>query len=291
MQVGFIGIGAMGAAMATRLIEAGHTVQLWNRSPDALKPLVAKGGVAVATAAEAFAGDAVITMLANDEAVRSIVVDGGLLDRAPKGIVHVEMATLSLDLGKQLAAEHAKRGIGYVAAPVLGRPDAAAAGKLNIMAAGETAAIETVQPLFDAMGQKTWIVGAEPHIANATKLACNFVLACAIETLSEAFVLGERNGVEPQALYDILTGTLFAAPAFKTYGQLIIDRKFEPALFKTRLGLKDVRLALAAGEAAGVPLPFGSVVRDNLIDAIGHGDAEKDWAILGMVARRRAGMA
>jgi 3-hydroxyisobutyrate dehydrogenase-like beta-hydroxyacid dehydrogenase len=229
-------------------------------------------------------------MLANDDAVRAVVLDSGILDRAPKGIVHIEMATISLELGKELAAAHAKCGIAYVAAPVMGRPDAAAAGKLNILAAGDSAAIAKVQPLFDAMGQKTWTVGTEPIIANATKLSCNFVLACAIETLSEAFTLGEANGLPPQVLYEILTGTLFAAPAFKTYGQLIIDRKFEPALFKTRLGLKDVRLALAAGEAAGVPLPFGSVVRDNLVDAIGHGDAEKDWAILGMVARRRAGM-
>ncbi len=290
MDVGFIGIGAMGAAMAARLVEAGHRVRAWNRSPQALEGLKKNGAEAVATAADALSGDAVITMLANDEAIRSVVLDAGLLDAAPRGAVHVVMSTISLDLGKELATTYESRDIDYVAAPVLGRPDAAAAGKLNILAAGDPAAIERVRPLFEVMGQKTWVLGEAPEIANATKLACNFMLACAIEAISEAFALGERSGVRPKDLYELLTGTLFAAPAYKTYGQLILDRNFEPALFKTVLGLKDVRLALAAGEAAGVPLPFASVVRDNLIDAIGHGDGEKDWSALSLVARRRAGL-
>ncbi len=290
MEVGFIGIGAMGSAMAMRLVAAGHRLRVWNRSPKALEELRRNGAEAVATAREAFSGEAVITMLANDEAVRSVILDAGLLEEAPKGAVHIVMSTISLELGKALAAAHESRDLDYVAAPVLGRPDAAAAGKLNILAAGDPAAIERVRPLFDVMGQKTWVLGEAPEIANATKLACNFMLACAIEAISEAFALGERNGVRPRDLYELLTGTLFAAPAYKTYGQLILDRKFEPALFKTVLGLKDVRLALAAGEAAGVPLPFASVVRDNLIDAIGHGDGEKDWSALSKVARRRAGL-
>ncbi len=196
MDVGFIGIGAMGAAMATRLVEAGHKVRVWNRTPAPAQAQAAKGAVPVATAAEAFSGDAVVSMLSNDEAVRAVVLDSGLLDKAPKGIVHAQMATISLALGKELAAAHAEKGVAYVAAPVLGRPDAAAAGKLNIMAAGDPAAIARVQPLFDAMGQKTWSVGTEPHVANATKIACNFVLACTIETIAEAYALGERNGLK-----------------------------------------------------------------------------------------------
>ncbi len=290
MEIGFIGLGAMGSPMATRLVDAGHRVRVWNRSKKPLAALKEKGAIPVATAAEAFSGDAVVSMLANDEAVRAVILDAGLIDDAPKGLVHVSMATISLALGKELAAAHAKCGVAYVAAPVLGRPDAAAAGKLHILPAGEPAAIEKLRPLFDAMGQKTWIVGDDPSAANATKIACNFALACAIETISEAFALGEANGVAQKDLYEILTGTLFAAPAYKVYGQLILDRKFDPALFTTKLGLKDVRLALAAGEGANVPLPFGSVVRDNLVDAIGHGDGERDWSALSLVARRRANL-
>ena len=229
-------------------------------------------------------------MLSDDDAVRSTIVDTGLLQAAAPDTVHILMSTLSVSLAVELEQLHADAGIGYVAAPVMGRPDAAAAGKLHVLAAGDTRAIETVRPLLDAMGQRTWLLGGAPHQANAVKLAMNFLLASAIEALSEAAALAERYDIEPATLIDIVTGTAFAAPVYLNYGKLIVDRAFKPG-FKTRLGLKDIRLALTAGEARGVPLPFASVIRDNLVDAIGHGDAERDWSVLALVSRRRAGLA
>jgi 3-hydroxyisobutyrate dehydrogenase-like beta-hydroxyacid dehydrogenase len=237
----------------------------------------------------AFTGDAVITMLADDDAVRAAIISRDVLRTAPKDLVHIIMSTLSVAFARELEQVHAEAGIAYIAAPVMGRPDVAAAGKLNILAAGDPAAIERARPLFDAIGQRTWLLGVEPHQANVAKLAINFLLASAIEAMAEAAALAERYEIDPAKLMEVITGTLFAAPAYATYGKLIIEGEFKPG-FKLTLGLKDMRLALAAGEAMGVPLPFASVVRDNLVDAIGHGDAGRDWSALALVARRRAGL-
>jgi 3-hydroxyisobutyrate dehydrogenase-like beta-hydroxyacid dehydrogenase len=252
--------------------------------------LAGQGTVPVVTARDAFAGEAVISMLADDDAVRAVVLDGGLLETAPSGLVHVNMATISVALARELAERHAARGLGYVAAPVFGRTDVAAAGRLNIVAAGRPEAVERVQPLLDAMGQKTWPVGEEPHRANVVKLAGNFMLAAAIEAMAEASTLAEASGVAAADFLPIMTGTLFASPAYQGYGALIAARRYDPAAFRLALGLKDVRLALAAGDAARVPMPFAGVLRDNLIDAMAHGDADRDWSALAEVARRRAGL-
>ncbi len=290
MDVGFIGLGGMGRAMAANLIKAGHSLKVWNRSPQAAKDLVAAGATAAQTPAEAFASDAVITMLADDAAVRETILHQGALDGARDGMVHVSMATISVALAQELAAFHKQRGIAYVAAPVFGRPEAAQAAMLNIVAAGEGAALARVQPLFDAMGQKTWPLGAEPHRANAVKLAGNFMIAAAIEAMGEATALGRAHGVSSADLLDILTNTLFASPVYKGYGAQIAAARYEPAGFKLRLGLKDVRLGLEAGDAAHVPMPFGSVLRDNFLAAVAQGDGEKDWSALADVAHRRAGL-
>jgi 3-hydroxyisobutyrate dehydrogenase-like beta-hydroxyacid dehydrogenase len=289
MDIGFIGLGSMGSAMASNALKAGHTVRVWNRSPDAAKALAGEGARVVGSPDEAFAGDAVFSMLADDAALRAVFVDSGLLKRAPKGIVHVNMATISVALGEELARLHADHGVAYVAAPVLGRPDVAAAGKLNIVAAGPDDAIERVQPIFDVIGQKTWRVGTTAQHANVFKLAANFMLTSAIETTGEAAALMSGYGIDPHAFLDIITNTLFPGPVYQGYGRMIADKRYEPALFKARLGLKDVRLALAAGDAVNTPLPVGSVVRDNLIDAVAQGDGDKDLAVLGRVAARRAG--
>jgi len=290
VEVGFIGLGNMGKAMAGNLLKAGHRVRVWNRSRGPVDDLVAQGAEPADSPAHAFRGDAVISMLADDAAVRAVMLDGQLLAKAPKSTIHVNMATISVALAKELADIHASHGIRYVAAPVFGRPGVAAAGKLNILAAGEAAAIDRVQPLFDAMGQRTWRLGDEPHRANVVKVAGNFMIACAIETMAEAAALARANGVSAAEFLEVMTGTLFAAPIYKGYSALIVDERFEPAGFRTKLGLKDVRLALAAGEGANVPLPFASVVRDNLIDAIAQGDGDKDWVVLADVALRRAGL-
>ncbi|PCE26409.1 oxidoreductase [Paraburkholderia acidicola] len=288
MDIGFIGLGGMGAAMVANMLKAGHRVRVWNRSPERAQPLAQAGAQVVATPAEAFAGDAVFSMLADDTALRE-VVDASLLEGAARGLIHVNMATISVTLAEELAHAHAARGLHYVAAPVMGRPDVAAAGKLTIIAAGPAEAIDRVQPVFDSIGQKTWRIGSLAQQANVAKLAANFMLASAVETLGEASALLGGHGVAMQDFLDIITSSVFPGPVYQGYGKMIAEQRYEPALFKARLGLKDVRLALAAAELVSTPLPVGSAVRDSLLEAIAHGDGDKDFAVLGKVAARRAG--
>lgn len=288
MDIGFIGLGEMGAVMVENILKAGHQVRVWNRSPERAAVLAAAGAQVVDSPAQAFAGDAVFSMLADDAALRA-VIDAQLLEHAPRGLIHVNMATISVALAEELAHAHASRGLNYVAAPVLGRPDAAAAAKLTIVAAGPAEAIDRVQPVFDAIGQKTWRIGSLPQQANVMKLAANFMLASAVEALGEAATLITSHGVGMQDFLDVITNGPFPGPIYQGYGKMIAEQRYEPALFKARLGLKDVRLALAAADAVSVPMPVASVVRDSLIDAIAHGDGEKDFAVLGAVSARRAG--
>jgi 3-hydroxyisobutyrate dehydrogenase-like beta-hydroxyacid dehydrogenase len=290
MKVSVIGLGAMGCGLAESLLRAGHEVAVWKRSKPPLERLRAKGAHAVDAPVEAFAADAVVTMLANDEAVREVVLDGGLLKHAGGQTVHVMSATISVALAKELEAVHAKERVALVCAPVLGRPDVAQKGELNVLAAGAPAALAKVQPVLEAIGRKTWWLGGQPHKANVAKLSANYMIAATIELLAEVFAFTEKNGLDPRVFFDMATNTLFGAPVFKTYGRLILERDFEPAKFKLKLGLKDVRLALAAGEAAEVPLPIASVLRDTFLDAIAHGAADKDWAALSQVSFRRAGL-
>ena len=289
MDIGFVGLGHMGSGMARRLIGAGHRVKVWNRSPGPAEALAQEGAELASGPAEAFGGDAVVTMLANDEAAREVVLGQGLPAARP-GLLHLSMSTLTVKLCQELEEAHARAGVLLVGAPVLGRPDVAAAGELNILAAGEDAAVDKAAPLLEAMGRRTWRIGQRPHQASLVKLAVNFSLAAAIEAMSEAFALVEAHGLDPHIVHELMSGTLFAAPAYKGYGQTITDRAFEPAGFKLPLGLKDVRSVMEAGEAADAPMPFASVMRDNFLDAIAHGDAEKDWSAVSQVARRRAGL-
>lgn len=289
MDVGLIGLGGMGAAMAARLLAAGHRVLVWNRSQEPVEKLRAKGAVPVSNPAEAFQGEAAVTMLASDGVIENVLIKPGVLNEARSGLVHLVAATISVDFAKKLEKLHAAAGVAYVAAPVLGRPDVAAKGELNVLVAGDPDAIARVATLLDTIGKATWVVGAKPHLANVAKLATNFVLVSAIEAMSEAFAFGARQNVAPEKLAEIFTGTLFSAPAYKTYSATILDGRFE-AGFKLALGLKDVRLMLAASEQAGAPLPFASVVRDNLVDALAHGEGEMDWAAISRVAYRRAAL-
>jgi 3-hydroxyisobutyrate dehydrogenase-like beta-hydroxyacid dehydrogenase len=288
MDIGFIGLGEMGAAMVANMLKAGHNVRVWNRSPEKAQALAAQGAKMVASPADAFSGDAVFSMLADDAALRE-VISAALLEHAPRGLIHVNMATVSVSLAEELATAHAGRGVHYVAAPVMGRPDVAAAAKLTIVAAGPAEAIDRVQPVFDAIGQKTWRIGSLPQQANVVKLAANFMLASAVETLGEASALLGGHGVAMQDFLDVITNSVFPGPVYQGYGKMIAEQRYEPALFKARLGLKDVRLALAAADLVSTPLPVASVVRDSLIEAVAHGDGEKDFAVLGQVAARRAG--
>ena len=290
MKVGVIGLGAMGSGLAESLLRAGHEVVVWNRSKPPLELLRTAGADAADTPAEVFAADVVVTMLANDEAVREVILDGGLLKCANGGTVHVMSATISVALAKELEKAHARERVALVCAPVLGRPDVAVKGELNVLAAGNRAALATVQPVLDAIGRKTWTFGEQPHKANVAKLSANFMIAATIELLAEVFAFTEKSGLDPKVFFEMATNTLFAAPVFRTYGGLILERNFEPAKFKLTLGLKDVRLALAAGEAVEVPLPFASVLRDNFLDAIANGAADKDWAAISQVSFRHSGL-
>lgn len=289
MEIGFIGLGAMGKAMAANLIKAGHRVRVWNRSPGPVAALREIGAEAAATVPDVFRGDLVISMLAEDGALRATLLETGVIAAAPKGLLHVNMATISVALAEELTELHRQCGLGYVAAPVFGRPDVAAAGNLNIVAAGPTDLLDRAQPIFDVLGQKTWRVGEEPIRANIVKVAGNFMIGAAIEAMGEATALTRGYGVSAADFLEIVSNTLFAAPVYKGYGALIAEQRYEPAAFKLTLGLKDIRLALAAGDGANVPLPLASLLRDNMLDAIAAGDGDRDFATLATVAQRRAG--
>jgi 3-hydroxyisobutyrate dehydrogenase-like beta-hydroxyacid dehydrogenase len=289
MSVGFIGLGTMGLPMARNLLRAGFAPTVWNRSAGPAEQLAGEGALLAQDAAQAAHGPLLFSMLADDGAVRATVLERGVLDALPAGSVHVNMATVSVALARELHALHAERGIAYIAAPVLGREDVAAAGTLNILAAGDPAAIARVQPMFDVLGQATWDFGRAPERANAVKLAANLCLASAIGTMAEASALVHGHGVERGDFLRMLTSTLFAAPAYQGYGRLIAERQYRPAGFTATLGRKDVDLALAAGQMRDVPLPLAGLLRDALDAAIAHGDGDADWAVLAEVAARRAG--
>lgn len=291
MKVGFIGLGAMGSAMASNLVAAGHHVMVWNRSEAAAQTLESLGAKVMSTPDRAAQGEVLHSMLANDQAVREVILDGGLLDAMDPGTVHVNHATISVALARQLADEHAKRGLGYVAAPVFGRPDVAAAGKLNMLVAGVHGAIEKVRPLLEAMAAKLWPLGDSPERANAVKLAGNFMIVSAIESMAEASVLARAYGVSAVDFIELMTSTLFASPVYQGYGKAMAQERFTPPGFALPLGLKDVMLAQDAAQAQKVPMPLASVLRDSLIEALANGAEELDLAALVQVSTRRANLA
>lgn len=293
MNIGFVGLGNMGSAIAGRLLEAGHAVRVWNRSPEPARRLAERGAQVAANTEEAFRGDVVFSMLSDDEVTRAVLIDSGIIARAAVGAtrVHVNMATISGALADELAERHREREVGYVAAPVLGRPDAAAAGKLTVLVAGSRQSVDSVQSLLEGpVGQKVWRLGERPSQANVVKLAVNFMLAAAIESMGEAAALSAGYGIEARDLFEIIGQSLFPGPVYQGYGRLIAEGRFEPAGFKARLGLKDVRLALAAAEAAMTPMPVGSLIRDSMLEALARGEGEKEFGVvLGRAAMRRAG--
>ncbi|HEY4968372.1 MAG TPA: NAD(P)-dependent oxidoreductase [Steroidobacteraceae bacterium] len=290
MKIGFIGLGHMGAAMAANLVRAGHDVTVFNRSPGRSSSLIELGAHEATSIAGVCDAEAVITMLADDAAAFDIALgDGGLIAHLPTGAIHLSMSTISVALSKRLAQAHAQAGQRYVAAPVFGRPDMAAAAKLFIVAAGDPATIDACQPLFRAMGQKSFPIGAEPSAANLVKLSGNFLMASAIEALGEAVALIGKAGIDRHAYIELLTSSIFNVPAYKTYGSLIAQGKFEPAGFAAPLGYKDIRLALAAAESLGVPMPLGGLLHDRFLRLIAQGGGHLDWSAVGGLAAQDAG--
>jgi 3-hydroxyisobutyrate dehydrogenase-like beta-hydroxyacid dehydrogenase len=277
MQIGFIGLGSMGSAMALNLVKAGHDVRAWNRSK------VAPGGVPgvtlVESAAAAFEADVVFTMLSDDAAIRDVILDAGLLAGARPGLTHVVTSTISVAFARELALVHDAAGVGYVSAPVLGRPNVAASGQLNILAAGKDDALEAVAPLLAPLSKKVWTLGEEPVRANAAKLACNMMIAMAIEAMGEAVLLTESFGLDRADFFELILNTLFAGRAYESYSAQIADRSFEPG-FKAKLALKDMRLATEAAREIGRTLPLLEAVREELGKAVAAGLGEKDWSIM-----------
>ncbi len=277
MDVGFIGIGSMGAAMAPNLVKAGHRVRVWNRNLAAAKAL--EGVQILPSPAAAFENAAVITMLSDDAAVRSVIIDSGALASARKDCVHVMMSTISLALVEELEELHRDAGIAYVAAPVFGVPAMAEKAQLNILAAGNAEAVEAVQPLLDSLGQKTWRLGGHPLHANVAKIAGNMMNALAIEAMGEATALTESYGLKAGDFLEIVIGAMFASPSYKRYGGHIASNSYEPG-FKLILGLKDVNLALDAAKAKLAVLPAAEIVRENMLRAVDRGLGDRDWSAL-----------
>jgi 3-hydroxyisobutyrate dehydrogenase-like beta-hydroxyacid dehydrogenase len=292
MEIGFIGLGNMGSAMATHLIKAGHEVTVYNRSRGKVDALAGEGARPAATVADACRGEVVFTMLANDEAVEGVTFgDGGIVSALASGATHVSSSTISVALGQRLTEAHSEAGQQFVAAPVFGRPEAAQAAKLFVVAAGAPGPLEAVSDLFDAFGQRTFVVSDEPKTANLVKLSGNFLIMSVIETLGEAVALVDKAGVDKHQYIDLLTSTLFSAPVYKTYGQLIAGGQFEPAGFAASLGQKDVRLVLTAAEALQVPMPVASLLRDRFLALMARGGEHLDWSAVGALAAWESGAA
>ena len=293
MKVGFIGTGRMGQAMARRLIEAKHDLGVFNRTHEKIKGLIEAGAKATASIAQAARyGEAVFSMLADDTALEDVASQpGGLLESLPKGGVHICSGTHGIRVIRWLKAEHAARGQILVTAPMLGRPEMVAGGQAGVVIAGPAEVLQRLEPLFAALARRSFAAGAEPETATAIKIANNFVLGCAIEAMGEGFSLVRKFGVVPQVFNDVMTDGLFACPAYKAYGKIIVEESYDRVGQMALLGLKDANLALAAGEAVGVPLPSGNVWRDRLVGALAHGDGGKDWAVMALEQARASGLA
>ncbi len=293
MKVGFIGIGRMGQVMARRLIEAGHDVAVFDRTPAKAESLTPAGAKLTRSIAEAARyGQAVFTMLSDDAALAEVAEQkGGLLESLPRTGIHLCCGTHSVAMIQKLNAAHNVAGQVMIAGPILGRPEVVAAGQAGTVIAGPAPSLDLCRPLFAAIARRSFEAGSDPAAAAAIKIANNFVLGCAIEAMGEGFSLVRKYGVAPAVFFDVMTDALFSAPAYKVYGKIIADEAYEKVGQMATLGLKDANLALAAAEAVGVPLPSGNVWRDRLISAIAHGDGDCDWAVMAREQARASGLA
>jgi 3-hydroxyisobutyrate dehydrogenase-like beta-hydroxyacid dehydrogenase len=283
-EIGFVGLGTMGSAMARRLVDAGHTVRVWNRTPDSTRPLLDAGAVPAHSAAHALDAGIVFSMLANDEAAHAVFGDAALQDA--RGSLHVNMASISPDAARALADRHAAAGVGYVAAPVLGRVNLAAEGKLNILVGGADADVDRIRPYLDVLGARTWRIGTEPAQANLVKIAVNFNIIHALEALGESISIVEHHGVDAQQFVELLTSTLFGGVSYTVYGDIIAHRRYEPAGFSAALGLKDLGLAETAAAQVGVTLPTAPALRRVFEQTLAKpGGAELDWAAIAEISR------
>jgi 3-hydroxyisobutyrate dehydrogenase-like beta-hydroxyacid dehydrogenase len=291
--IGFIGLGQMGEPMARNLMRAGFKLRLYNRTPEKAAALAAEGASAVTRPADAVEpGGVAVSMVANDQALEEVVAgDGGVGAALGQGGVHVSMSTVSPATARRLAELHRRHGSAYVAAPVFGRPEAAAARKLWVCAAGAQAAKERVRPVLQALGQAVYDLGEDPAGANVVKLAGNFLILSAVEAMAEAFTLAQKNGVDESALAKLFGETIFACPIYQNYGKIIAAEAFEPAGFKLALGMKDINLVLDTAEVSGAPMPLASMLHDRLLAAFAKGRQEWDWTAIALESKEDAGLA
>jgi 3-hydroxyisobutyrate dehydrogenase-like beta-hydroxyacid dehydrogenase len=280
----------MGIGMATRLIRAGHELTVYNRTPQKARPLIELGAKGAERVSDACEADVVFTMLADDQALESVAFgSGGIVEHMPAGAIHVSCSTLSVAMAERMGQAHAKAGQAFVSATVFGRPEAAAAGKLFVLVAGEARTVERVKPLLEAMGQRVTVLSERPADANLLKLGGNFLIASMIEALGEALALVEKGGLDPRKCLEFLTSTVFDVPIYRNYGALIVERKFTPAGFAAPLGQKDIRFVLAAAEALGVPMPLADLVRDRFSRLLAGGNEHLDWTAIGNLSAVDAG--
>jgi 3-hydroxyisobutyrate dehydrogenase-like beta-hydroxyacid dehydrogenase len=293
MKIGFVCLGSMGAVIAANLIESGHEVHVFNRTPARAERLREAGARIAASPAEAArSADVVFTMVSDDAAHTAVTFgEAGIATTLKPGAVHVSMSTISVATAQDHATKYREAGLGFVSAPVFGRPDAAAARKLFIMAAGADEHLKIAVPLLETLGQSVGIVGSDPSQANLVKLIGNFMLSAIIETLGEACAVAGRAGIDPMHLVELLTSASFNAPPYKIYGPLIASQRFQPAGFALPLGQKDNRLMLEAAESLGVPLPLASLVHDRFLRLRSEGlGAESDWSAVALCALSDAGL-
>jgi len=292
MKIGFTGLGMMGSGMARNLIKAGHTLVVFNRTRSRTQELAQLGATVATNPGEAAAdAEVLITMLADDHALEDAILGPGrALQSLPVGSVHVGMSTISVAMSRRLQAAHRERQQHYVAAPVFGRPEAAEAAKLFVVAAGPTEQIQRCQALFDVMGQKTFVLSEDAPAANVVKLTGNFLISTVIESMAEAVSLVRKSGVDANRFLDVLTSSLFTAPVYKNYGGMIAANRFEPVGFKLPLGFKDNKLVLAAAEESAVPMPMASLIHDRFVSALAQGMSEDDWSAIARISFQDAGL-
>ena len=292
MKVGFIGLGRMGSAMARRLIDGKHDVGVYNRSADKLKPLTDAGAKALdSIKAAATYGDAVFTMLADDAALEQVLFGhDGVFEGLPRGALHIAASTIAVATADRIAAWHADRGLRFLSAPVFGRPEAAAAAKLFVVAAGTQSDYTAASALFPAISQKVFYIGEKPSSANLVKLCGNFTILAAIEAFAEAMTLAQKGGVPKKQFLEVMTGSLFDTPVYRNYGAALAEERFKPAGFAAPLGLKDMRLVGQSAEALRVPMPVLNVLRDHLLQTIDAEGEDIDWSGIGHIIAKNGGL-
>lgn len=290
--IGFIGLGSMGRPMANNLLAAGFDLRIYNRTPGKAVDLIASGARAVATPVEAVVpGGIVVTMVANDAALEAVTLGvEGIASGLGSGGVHLSMSTVSPQLARRLADVHREHGSHYVAAPVLGRPAAAAAGKLFILLSGSTEAKERVASLLAVMGQATRDLGDDPTQGHVAKLAANFMILSLVEVYAEVLAFAEKNGIGRQDMARLFGDTILNAPLFHLYGELLARENYAPPGFRLALGLKDIELILATGALSRTPTPVADLVHNRLLTAVAKGRGELDVTALALGVSEDAGL-